>query len=208
MYFLFLKILILYTVLVFLVAGAFNAITNYTVSCDENGEECESNIFIMSSIFSKTTAGDSANIQIVDILHLVTVCISIVFCGLCQKYQFAVFNEIDRKIYTQQDYTIFVDNIPQYIPFVTDSKGRRVINYAQNLKQALEDKLDQWHKAIIEKQGQGNYLTESMYKLLLQPNFKQLPKVRSISLCSDISEIINLRAAREELMKICHNALD
>ena len=47
-----------------------------------------------------------------------------------------------------------------------------------------------------------------MYKLLQKPDFEKQPKVRSISLCSDISEVKNLRLAREELIENCKEVLE
>ena len=67
------------------------------------------------SIFNKTAANDLVNIERVDKLLLIGVVVSVIFLLLCRKYQSAVFNEIDRKVYSQQDYTIFVKNIPIYI---------------------------------------------------------------------------------------------
>lgn len=67
------------------------------------------------------------------------VIVSIIFFFSYQRYQFRLFNEIDRRYYTQDDFTIFLENIPVFIPTNTDSNtGEQVFYYEDYIKTHME----------------------------------------------------------------------
>ena len=57
-----------------------------------------------------------------DILTLTAVVLSIIFFFFYRRYQFTIYNEIDRRYYTQDDFTIFMENLPVFIPHSIDKK--------------------------------------------------------------------------------------
>jgi len=68
--------------------------------------------------------------MISDLLDLGLVVISMVFFFFYKKYQFKIYNEIDRRYYTQDDFTLFLENIPIFIPQKYDQEaGENIFEY-------------------------------------------------------------------------------
>jgi len=55
-------------------------------------------------------------VNVVDILNLISVLASIVFFIIYRRYQFRIYCIVESTSFSQDDYTLFVENIPIYIP--------------------------------------------------------------------------------------------
>jgi arginyl-tRNA--protein-N-Asp/Glu arginylyltransferase len=80
-------------------------------------------------------------VYVVDILNLVTIVASMIFFMLYRRYQHEVYTIADISNRSQIDYSIFVENIPIFLP-TEDSQERQSIGleckYENELKELLE----------------------------------------------------------------------
>jgi len=82
--------------------------------CTENPDKCSSMSTL--SAYNKNTEKDEGMVNAVDILNLISVLASIVFFIFYRKYQFRIYSIAESTSFSQDDYTLFVENIPIYIP--------------------------------------------------------------------------------------------
>jgi hypothetical protein len=141
-----------------------------------------------------------------DILTLAAVVLSIIFFFFYRRYQFTIYNEIDRRYYTQDDFTIFIENLPVFIPVKHHQwSGEKVFYYEEAVKEVLEDKLRDWIDRLKATKGEGendDKLDKAMYEVIQnEKDFDEIPKVRSISLCQDLTEIEKLIDTRNRLLE-------
>ncbi len=125
MFFTFIKMAICLLIVRFLISDCFNIVTslkdgNYC----KQATDCEQTIFSYTSSLNKVF--EFKTIQILDILNLVTIFLLIVFFLLYRKYQYKIYSTIDFTMQTQDDYSLFITNIP--IIMKTSSKDLK-FNY-------------------------------------------------------------------------------
>ena len=109
LFFTFIKSLILYFILHFIVIDAFNLITNLSDGRNCVGD-CSSQLFSYASIIYKFNRKDLINVT--DALSLVTVILSIVYFLFYRAVQYQVYCIIDKDNLTEDDYSILVEDIP------------------------------------------------------------------------------------------------
>jgi hypothetical protein len=73
------------------------------------------------STYNKDSEKDEAMLYVVDILNLITVVLSIAFFMYYRKFQYEVYSLTDLSNHTQSEYTIFVEDIPIFLPSSTKS---------------------------------------------------------------------------------------
>ena len=104
MFFLFVKMLILYMLLRCLFVDVFNLVTNINEGI---GKESK---WIYLSIMNKRN--DDEFVKINDILSFITVAFSVAYFLAFRKIQYLTYHKIDLSNQTADDYTIFVEEIP------------------------------------------------------------------------------------------------
>ena len=84
-----------------------------------------------------------------DILTLAAVVLSMVFFFFYRRYNFSIYNEIDRRYYTQDDYTLYLKNIPVFIETNIDEKSNETIFwYEKAIRNMLEGRLNAWFETL------------------------------------------------------------
>jgi len=115
MFFTFIKMSIIFLLLRFLITDLYNLISSTTATyCIDNPDKCSS--LSNLSTFNKNTSRDEGMVNVVDILNLISVLASIVFFIIYRRYQFRIYCIVESTSFSQDDYTLFVENIPIYIP--------------------------------------------------------------------------------------------
>lgn len=97
MFFSFIKMAIIYLLIVFLVCGIFNLFTSIDGNyCVKHTKLCEKNIFEMISAYNKyLDKSKSEMLKIENILSLCVVVLSIIFFIIYRKIQYDIYQEID-----------------------------------------------------------------------------------------------------------------
>lgn len=80
------------------------------------------------STFNKQTFEDESMLYAVDILNLVAIIVSIAFFLYYRKYQYEVFELTDIGAHTQSDYSVFIENIPIFLPYSGNNLDRNTIS--------------------------------------------------------------------------------
>ena len=209
MFFTFIKMCIVYLLLRFLLTDGFNVITNFmaTFCSRDDVDLCGKNSFAKSSLYNKMTPTSEKLIVIVDILNLATVVVSILFFFFYRKYQYGIYSLLDSNAHTQDDYTLFVENIPVFMAVETTQSGKISFEYEAGLKKIFEDRIEEWLYMLKADLNQPEVieglpaLEKEMIKLMQKtPNFDSIPKVRSVSLCFDLTEMEKINKRRDILM--------
>lgn len=199
MFFTFIKMTIVYLLLRFIITDGFNLVTNFLATyCNDSTHECEDNSFARASIFNKVTPEGDSDVMIVDILNLVTVVFSIIYFLVYHKYQSQIYSLLDSSAHTQDDYTVFVQNIPVYMAVSKNNKGQFSFEYEMGLKKIFEDAITEWiYQLKNQSAEESNELDKQMLKIMeTTPNFDSLPKVTSVSLCFDLTEMETINQQR------------
>ena len=105
--------IILYFSLRFLISDGFNLFTNYkfgTNCLESTKSQCQAAIWNYASVLN--LQGNEHYLFIQDILTLATIVLSIIFFFIYRKQQYRFNEEIDKNRQTEDDFTIFVSNIP------------------------------------------------------------------------------------------------
>lgn len=113
------SILFIYLGFRFLITDGYNLITNiFAQNCNDpkNISECSNNFAAKFSDFNKNTNSDEIYLFTVDVLNIITVFLSIIFFALYRRYQYRIYNLIDKLNHTQADFTIFVERMPILLP--------------------------------------------------------------------------------------------
>jgi hypothetical protein len=111
MFFTFIKIVIVYLLLRFLLSDCYNLITNsVSTNCDQpnNIQSCRSNVVAKYSSYNKGTSSDEPFVYVVDILNLVAVVCTMVFFLYCRRHLYEVYEVADVANVSQSDFTLFV----------------------------------------------------------------------------------------------------
>ena len=119
MFFTFIKMTIAYLLLRFILSDCYNLISNTSAtSCNQQGtrDTCSKNAMAKFSTFNKQTVEDEPMLYAVDILNLITIVVSIIFFLYYRKYQYQVYSLTDIGAHTQSDYSIFLEDIPIFLP--------------------------------------------------------------------------------------------
>ena len=109
LFFTFIKCLILFFIIRGLVVDGFNIITNLIEGKSCSGE-CVHQFFTKASIFHKDDRDDLINTT--DLLAFITIFVSIIYFTIYRRVSYHIYNVIDEKNQTEDDYTIFVEDIP------------------------------------------------------------------------------------------------
>ena len=109
MFFTFIKGLILFFLIRGLVLDGFNIVTNLIEGNSCKGE-CVQQFFTKASIFHKDDRKDLINTT--DLLAFITVLVSIIYFTVYRRIQYQIYNVIDEKNQTEDDYAIFVEDVP------------------------------------------------------------------------------------------------
>ena len=84
-----------------------------------------------------------------DILTLAAVVLSMVFFFFYRRYNFSIYNEIDRRYYTQDDYTLYLKNIPVFIETNFDEEfNEAVFWYEKAIRNMLEGRINAWFETL------------------------------------------------------------
>jgi hypothetical protein len=119
LYFTFVKMLILYLSFRFLLTDSFNLISSIS-----SGEYCGTYANLCNGYFTSLASSYNKALQfnilkVVDVLNLITVILSIIFFNFYRKIQYRIYSIVDYSQHTQNDYTIFLSDIP--ILFFTEN---------------------------------------------------------------------------------------
>ena len=114
LFFSFIKMAICYSIIMFLVCGLFNLLTSLDGNyCVKHPKICTKSVFELISTYNKhMDPKERIMLEIQNILCLVSVILSIIFFTYYKKMRSKIYDIIDDKNQTQDDYTIFVENIP------------------------------------------------------------------------------------------------
>ena len=109
LFFTFIKYLVIMLLLRFVTVDCFNLLSNL-LGGDYCEKECSQQFWTFASILYKTNREDL--ILSTDVLSLVTILFLIAYFLAYRKFQYKMYEVIDIKNQTQDDFTIFVENIP------------------------------------------------------------------------------------------------
>jgi len=114
MFFSFLKMSILYLFIVFLLCGIFNLLTSVDGNyCHKNIHICSESLFELISTYNKhLDVPKRFVLKIQNILCLVAIVGSIFYFLIYRRMQYKIYDALDAEHQTQDDYTLFVENIP------------------------------------------------------------------------------------------------
>ena len=208
LFFQFLKMVIVYLVLRLVLADAFNLITNwYGHDCGRNGVDwlkgCHNtDKYVRASISNKVL--NNSQLHIVDLLDLGAVLFSIAFFVIYRFVEYREYVKHDVSEQTQDDYSIFVRNIP-IILF-----QRKAINYEEKLSVLFTSIVNQWIARGMAGQEQTKLWYSYVEAIRRPDNVMQHPHndptrpyannvVRGVELCWDLQELTTVVATREGL---------
>lgn len=109
LFFTFIKSMIIYFLLRAVIVDIFNIITNLNDGQNCEGE-CVEQFFTMASVLHKDNRLDLINVT--DILTFCTIILSMVYFLVFRRAQYKIYCIIDEKNQTEDDYSIFVEDIP------------------------------------------------------------------------------------------------
>ena len=75
---------------------------------------------------------------------------SIIFFLFYRRYLFNIYKEIDYYHDSQDDFTIFVEDIPELIDAQTQQKGQVEFNYELAIRRMFEPKIKEWIERLKE----------------------------------------------------------
>lgn len=108
-FFTFIKFLVLLLIARILILDIFNIVTNL-FNGDFCEDKCSKQLWSLASIIHKNNRADL--VHITNILVLV-VCVVKVILFICYRsFQYSMYDKIDYQNQTQDDFSIFVENIP------------------------------------------------------------------------------------------------
>jgi hypothetical protein len=108
---------VIYLLIRFLITDIYNLISSTLGSyCNDSSNDCST--LAKLSAFNKKTQEDEGMVNVVDILNMICAIVSIVFFILYRKFQFKIYNIAETSSFSQDDYTLLVENIPIFIPQV------------------------------------------------------------------------------------------
>ncbi len=104
----------LYAILVFILCGSFNLLTSFDGNyCHKHAKVCTESIFELISTYNKhEDLRQRMMLKIQNILCLIGVVGSIIFFMVYKKIRYDIYLAIDASHQTQDDYTLFIENIP------------------------------------------------------------------------------------------------
>lgn len=110
LFFAFVRMLIYYFILRFIISDAYNLYTNYIGSDCSRTQYCRPSIVQKLSIVNKLT--HSGELFMVDLLNFAFVGISIIYFFSYDRYLYNWYYNMSVSIQTEDDFSIFVTNIP------------------------------------------------------------------------------------------------
>ena len=93
-------------------------------------------------------------VYIVDVLNLITIILSMVF-NLYRKVQYKLENLINESQHTQDDYTLFLKNIPILLLDEGVDPDNITFDYPEKIKRYLEGKLEDWLTKISDTEPEN-----------------------------------------------------
>jgi len=109
LFFSFIRTIIIYLVLHIIFSEGYNIVTNIQGS-DCTNLNCAKSIFTTLSSTNKLQNITSFKIQ--DYLNLALIAISILYFLIVRKYEYAKYYVKEQGLQTEDDYSIFVENVP------------------------------------------------------------------------------------------------
>jgi hypothetical protein len=199
MFFTFIKMAICYLLLRLVLTDAFNLISSMAGDyCRKN--PCDS--LLTSEISSYNKIDEQSLVYVLDILNLITIVFSMVFFNFYRKVQYRIEMLINCAQHTQDDYSLFLTNIP--ILLIDDGADPNNIkfDYADKLKRYFEGKLTDWITRISDTQPEKlEQIEREFLEVTRGKRVSEMRKVTSITMCFDLSEMEVLRDMRKKLME-------
>lgn len=126
LFFSFIKMLIVYLLFRAIFTDVFNMVSSYIAGkhCREFSD-CQESLFTSTSGYNKYRSDRHDLIIALDVLNLVTIILSIPFFLAYRRMQYKLYDEIDAVKQTEDDYTLFIENIP-ILNFPDRAEGKTI----------------------------------------------------------------------------------
>lgn len=148
LFFFFIKMSIFYLLLRFLVTDSYNIYSSMHGHYCTNFPTMCANLFnSYLSGYNKHTDEDAPYLELMNTINIFMTVLSLLFCLYNRKVQYNLFEMLDQTDITQDDFSIWIENIPQIIT----AESPLCCDYEQYLNRMVDSKLKKW---ILEGDSQ------------------------------------------------------
>lgn len=166
LFFMFIKISVVFLALKFTICDGYDVYTNwFGGDCSKRDgsatKQCESNASLRASVINKQNHHEL--LFQMDIMHLYALFVFAVYFLLVRLVQYREYVQHDIGEHTQDDYAIYVRNIPSVL------LGESKFNFTQRLKAVFEEMIGQWVLAG-QRGGDTSRLWKSYVETINRPH--------------------------------------
>lgn len=206
-FFSFIKLVFIYFLFRFLILDVYTIYFNWAEnSCKYISDRINCPRTIFTRLATLRRIEDIHSIYTFDLINLGFVLFSIIYLLCCENYLNSTFLKVANTIQTEDDYSIYVYNIPVLLD---EQQFTSHIGYAKALTSYFEEMVKDWIKTNTQKMNQGTSGHQADifrdYVRVAQArgdNYATPSKmVTNINLCWDLEEIVNIRRQRRRIMR-------
>ena len=192
--FAFIRMLIYYFALRLVITDLFNLYTNYTGHNCAQVKECFPTLTQRLSIVNKLF--ELNELFIVDMLNFAFVGLSIIFFTSYDRYFYDWFIGMSVEIQTEDDFTLFVTNIP----IIQPQDKHFEIHYAEGIESHINNIVNEW---LMDPKKNYELYEDYMKTAITHRHSPQNPPkiVSGVNLCWDNYELTKIDDEKEELQK-------
>lgn len=201
LFFSFIKMAVVYLCMRFLVTDAFNLLSSAAGGsyCESYPDFCGSGVIGEMSAYNKIE--EEGLVWALDVLNLLTVLLSMVYFGVYRKLQYGIASSINEAQHTQDDYSLYLSHIPILLLDPDANPDTLSFDYEKRLQAFFEEKIDNWLARIRDTPPENlERIERELLQLTKGMSLDRIAKVRSITLCFDLSEMEILQEMRARLM--------